>query len=96
MEYSRYYDALVIYILGLAGYLIELLGRRAMKSFRDWLIVGGSLALHLLTLLLWFETETSEVQFWTLVLWIPIATVAYIVVFMRARKKNKKLKRISN
>jgi uncharacterized membrane protein HdeD (DUF308 family) len=89
---DRYYDVLVFAILGFAGELFALLGRRAIKSLRDWMIFLGCLVLFVGSFVAWYLGETEEAQFWTIVLFLPIATIFYVLVFVRSRRKAESLK----
>ena len=68
----------------------QLLGKRAIKTFVDWLIFGGYLVALVTVTAIWYFQFSSEDKL--IINWIfgIVAPVLFVAVFMSARRKQRR------
>jgi CDP-diglyceride synthetase len=86
---DRYDYGVILGSLILFTLIPQLLGKRAMKTFLDWLIFGGYVLALVTVTVLWYFQFSSEDK--SILNWIyGIATPAlFVVVFRGANRKRK-------
>jgi fatty acid desaturase len=87
---DRYDYGVILGSLILFTLIPQLLGKRAMKTFLDWLIVGGYMLALVTVTILWYFQFSSEDKL--IINWIYgiVTPVLFVVVFMGANRKRKR------